>query len=199
MANKLDALERVEVNDRARWRAWLEKHHARSVGVWLVLHKKHRADLHVPVEHVVEEMLCFGWIDSTARPLDADRRMLYVCPRKPKSVWSKVNKERVERLIAARRMMPAGLQVIGIAKAHGSWTALDAMEALEVPPELAKALAKNKPAKKHFEAFPPSARKFILTQIGQAKTDATRAKRIEEAVRLAALNIRYGQPQRTKP
>ena len=198
MANKLDALERVEVNDRARWRAWLEKHHARSVGVWLVLHKKHRADLHVPVEHVVEEMLCFGWIDSTARPLDADRRMLYVCPRKPKSVWSKVNKARVERLIATGRMTAAGMKAIGTAKANGSWTALDQVDALVMPPDLVKALAKNRTAKEHFDAFPPSARKFILWRIGNARTEPTRAKRIAETVRLAALNIRYGQPQRPK-
>lgn len=198
MASKLDALERVDVGSRSAWRAWLKKHHLRSEGIWLVRWKKARADKYMGYDAIVEEALCFGWIDATARPLDHERSLQLLCPRKPKSIWSKVNKERVERLIAERRMMPAGLQVIGIAKANGSWNALDEVEALVVPPDLAEALARNKAAKKHFEAFPPSARKFILTQIGQAKTDATRAKRIEEAVRLAALNIRYGQPQRTK-
>ncbi|HEY0978058.1 MAG TPA: YdeI/OmpD-associated family protein, partial [Flavobacteriales bacterium] len=152
-----------------------------------------------PVEQVVEEMLCFGWIDSTARPLDADRRMLYVRPRKPKSMWSKVNKARVERLIADKRMTAAGLKVIETAKSNGSWNALDHAEAFVMPPELTRALARNKLAKKHFEAFPPSARKFILTRIGQAKTEGTRTKYISETVRLAALNIRYGQPLRPKP
>lgn len=190
MANKLDALEHLEVPDRAAWRAWLKKHHTRTEGVWLVRWKKASGDKYMGYDAIVEEALCFGWIDATARSLDHERSLQLLCPRKPKSVWSKVNKARVEQLIAAKRMTAAGLKVIEVAKANGSWIALDAVEALVVPPELAKALAKNKAAKKHFEAFPPSARKFILYHIGSAKTDVTREKRIAKVVELAEQNLR---------
>lgn len=200
MANKLDALEQVEVTSRAQWRAWLKKHHTRTTGIWLVYWKKAHADKHIGYDAIVEEVLCYGWIDSTARSLDAERSMLHICPRKPNSVWSKVNKARVEHLLATKRMATPGLRSIEVAKANGSWTALDAVEALEMPADLTKALAKNKTAKKHFEAFPPSARKFILYWIGSAKTEATRTKRINEVVTLAAQNIRAGMqrpPART--
>lgn len=190
MATKLDSLEQVEVTSRAQLRAWLTKNHRQETGIWLITYKKAVPDKHISWDVVVEEALCFGWIDSTARPLDADRRMLYVCPRKPKSMWSKVNKARVEKLIASKRMTAAGQAVIDAAKASGSWNTLDQVEALVMPPELTKALAKNKTARKHFEAFPPSARKFILWHIGSAKTEATREKRTARVVELAAQNMR---------
>ena len=192
MANKLDTLPQVEVANRAEWRAWLKKNHTRSEGIWLIRWKKIRTDRYMGYDAIAEEALCFGWIDATARPLDHERSMILVCPRKPKSIWSKVNKARVERLIAEKRMTAAGLKAIEVAKANGSWTAHDAVEALEMPADLVKALAKNKAAKKHFDAFPPSARKLILYRIGSAKTEVTRTKRIVETVELAALNIRAG-------
>lgn len=192
MANKLDTLPQVEVANRAEWRAWLKKNHTRSEGIWLIRWKKIRTDKYMGYDAIAEEALCFGWIDATARPLDHERSMILVCPRKPKSIWSKVNKARVERLIAEKRMTAAGLKAIEVAKANGSWTSHDAVEALEMPGDLVKALAKNKAAKKYFDAFPPSARKFILYRIGSAKTEVTRTKRIVETVELAALNIRAG-------
>ena len=192
MASKLDTLPQVEVASRAEWRAWLKKNHTRSEGIWLIRWKKIRTDRYMGYDAIAEEALCFGWIDATARPLDHERSMILVCPRKPKSIWSKVNKARVERLIAEKRMTAAGLKAIEVAKANGSWTSHDAVEALEMPGDLVKALAKNKAAKKYFDAFPPSARKFILYRIGSAKTEVTRTKRIVETVELAALNIRAG-------
>lgn len=190
MASALDLLERVEITERAVWRAWLQENHGRSKGIWLVRHKKAQGALYFPYADMVEEALCFGWIDATARPLDAERSMQLLCPRKPKSGWSKVNKERIERLIAAELMAPAGLQAIATAKANGSWTTLDAAEALEVPLDLVKALNKNRKACSHFDAFPPSARKYALWWIGSAKTDATRNKRIATIVERAAENLR---------
>ena len=118
--------------------------------------------------------------------------MIHVCPRKPKGMWSKVNKGHVERLIASKRMMPAGLNAIEVAKANGLWNILDAVDALEVPEDLALALAKNALAEKHFGSFPPSARKFILYRVSSARTAATRHKRISEVVALAERNIRAG-------
>ncbi|HNR55264.1 MAG TPA: YdeI/OmpD-associated family protein [Flavobacteriales bacterium] len=186
MPSKLDSLEQMEVTTRAQWRAWLKMHHTRTTGVWLVYWKKEHAGRHVGYAALVEEALCFGWIDSTARALDADRSMLHLCPRKPKSVWSKVNKERVERLIRSRRMARAGLRAIETAKANGSWNALDAVEALHIPEDLERAFKRNRTARKHFDAFPPSARKFILHHITSAKTKSTRDARIAKVVAKAA-------------
>lgn len=192
MASKFDRLEQVEVTSRAQWRAWLKKHHTRTTGIWLVTHKKHVTGKYLSFADLVQEALCFGWIDSLPRKLDADRTMHYLSPRKPKSMWSAVNKRHVEELVAKGLMTAAGLRKIEAAKADGSWDTLNAVDALEMPTDLKKALAKDKAAKKHFEAFPPSARKFILYWVGSAKTATTRTKRIEETVRCAALNIRVG-------
>lgn len=190
MAGKLDGLERVEVDSRTEWRAWLKKHHRRSEGIWLVRWKKARPDKYMGYDAIVEEALCFGWIDATARPLDQERSLILVCPRKPKSMWSKVNKERVERLIASKRMTAAGRQAIAVAKANGSWSTLDEVEALVIPADLAKAFAKDRKAKQHFDNFPPSALKQALWWIGSARTEATRSKRIAQVVALAAQNQR---------
>ncbi|MCB0766253.1 MAG: YdeI/OmpD-associated family protein [Flavobacteriales bacterium] len=186
MATKLDSLEQVEVTTRGQWRAWLKAHHTRTTGIWLVYWKKEHADKHIGIAAIVEEALCFGWIDSTARALDADRSMLHLCPRKPKSMWSKVNKERVERLIANKRMARAGHQAIETAKANGSWNTLDAVEAFHIPADLERAFKKNRTARKHFDAFPPSARKQILHHITSAKTKPTRDARIAKVVAKAA-------------
>lgn len=192
MASKFDLLEQVEVTSRAQWRAWLKKHHTRTTGIWLVTYKKHVTDKYLSFPDLVQEALCFGWIDSLPRKLDADRTMHYLSPRKPKSMWSAVNKRHVEELVAKGLMTAAGLRKIEAAKADGSWDTLNAVDALEMPKDLKNALAKDKTAKKHFDAFPPSARKFILYWVGSAKTAATRTKRINETVRCAAQNIRVG-------
>ena len=181
MASK--TAETLEPASRRAWRAWLAKHHATSSGVWLVFVK---GDGNLKYEDGVEEALCFGWIDSTARRVDDTRRSMWFAPRRPKSGWAKTNKARVEKLIAAGAMAAPGLAKIEAAKANGSWTALDSAEALEVPDDLAEALAANKKAKLAFDGFPPSARKLILWWIGSAKRPPTRAARIEETVRLAA-------------
>lgn len=190
MPGKLDTLERVEVSDRAAWRAWLRRHHARSTGIWLVTFKQHVTGRHLPYAAIVEEALCFGWIDSVPRKLDADRTMLYLSPRKPRSVWSAANKARVAQLIAAKRMATAGSRKIEAAKADGSWYALDAVEALDVPTDLAKALKERPAALAHFNAWPRGARKQVLQRLHDARTPATRARRIAEAVVMAERNIR---------
>jgi uncharacterized protein YdeI (YjbR/CyaY-like superfamily) len=122
--------------------------------------------------------------------------MLWLSPRKPGSGWSKLNKERVERVIAAGLMTPAGLEKIETAKQDGSWSALDAIEALEVPADLAEALASYASARQHFDAFPRSVKRGILEWIANAKRPATRAKRIEETAHLAEDNIRANQWRR---
>jgi uncharacterized protein YdeI (YjbR/CyaY-like superfamily) len=141
----------------------------------------------------VEEALCFGWVDSKPGKIDEERSSLYFAPRKPKSGWSKPNKVRIERMIAAGLMTPAGLAKIETAKKDGSWEKLDGVEMLEVPPDLEQAFKQFKSSKANFEAFPRSVKRGILEWIVQAKKPETRAKRVEETVRLAAENKRANQ------
>jgi uncharacterized protein YdeI (YjbR/CyaY-like superfamily) len=184
------SLEKTHPKSRSEWRRWLQRNHATSPGVWLVSYKKATGKARIEYDEMVEEGLCFGWVDSKAATLDEERSMLTFTPRNPKSAWSKSNKERAARLIDEGRMDQAGLDAIAIAKRNGAWTALDSVEALEVPPDLATALAANKKAKEYFAAFPPSSKKTVLWWIKSAKREATREKRISETVRLAAQNIR---------
>lgn len=189
---KLDSLSRVEIASRAALRSWLGEHHAKTESIWLVTWKK-PDPRHVPYSDVVEEALCFGWIDSLPRRLDAQRSMLLLAPRKPRSAWSALNKTRVEKLIAGNLMQDAGLAAVMAAKASGAWTALDAVEALTIPADLARALARSKVALENFEAFPRSVKRAILEWIAQAKKPETRAARISDTVRKAKDNIRANQ------
>ena len=186
----MDELERLQPPDRAAWRRWLQQHHETSPGVWLVTFKRSSGKSNVTYDDAVEEALCFGWIDGTMRTLDEERTMMLCTRRKRGSGWAKSNKERVDRLIAGGLMMPAGLARIEAAKLDGSWTAFDASEALEMPPDLKRGLSKNKQARGHFDKFPPSAKKQIYYWITSAKRPETREKRVSETVRLAAENVR---------
>lgn len=188
--------ERVQVESREAWRDWLTANHTRSAGVWLVTFKKHTGNKYLSTDDIVEEALCFGWIDSLPRKLDEDRTMLWLAPRQPGSGWSKLNKERVERMIAAGLMTPAGLEKIEAARQDGSWNALDAIEALEIPPDLGAALDAYPAAREYFEAFPRSAKRGILEWIANAKRPDTRARRIAETARLAQENQRANQWRR---
>jgi uncharacterized protein YdeI (YjbR/CyaY-like superfamily) len=180
----------VFVEDRATWRAWLEANHAASRGAWLVTWRTRSGRQGLPYEDAVEEALCFGWVDGTAGTVDDDRGKLYFAPRKPTSGWAATNKARVERLIADGRMAPAGLAAIERARANGSWELLDSVERLEVPDDLAAALAARPPAAANFAAFPPSVRKYALTQLVMARRPETRADRVRRTVEAAALNDR---------
>lgn len=183
----------VHPETRAAWRAWLERHHTRTQGVWLVEWKKATGRPRIDYDASVEEALCFGWVDSKVNALDDARSLLWFAPRKPRTGWSRPNKERVERMIAAGRMTPAGLAKVQAAQADGSWTSLDGVEALEVPADLAAALAQRPPAAAHFDAFPRSVRRGILEWILVAKKAGTRAARIEQTARLAQDNQRANQ------
>ncbi len=181
---------------RAEWREWLQKNHGRKEGVWLVTYKKSSGKPRVDYDESVEEALCFGWVDSKANKLDEERSMLWFAPRKARTGWSKPNKERIEKMLAAGLMTPAGLEKVEAAKRDGSWAKLDGVEALEVPPDLRQALDSNPPAAENWEAFPRSAKRGILEWIVQAKRPETRAKRVEETAQLAAQNLRANQWQR---
>jgi len=183
----------IHPKTRAEWRLWLEQNQTRTEGVWLISYKKGTGKPRMDYDETVEEALCFGWVDSKPNKLDDERSMLWFAPRKPGSGWSKPNKERVEKLIQNGLMSPAGLQKVEAAKKDGSWNALDSVEALEIPVDLAKALVANLTAQMYFEAFPRSVKRGILEWINNAKKPETRQKRIVETVESAARNIRANQ------
>ena len=169
---------------------WLDGEHTRPSGVWLVRPRPGSAVPVVDYEDMIEVLLCYGWIDAVIKTLDEKRSLLWISPRRKGSVWSKPNKTRVERLLAQGRLRPAGQAVIDRAKVDGSWTLIDGAENLEVPDDLAAALAGVPGARENFDAYPPSVRKVFLAGIAMAKTAATRDRRIGAAVAKAAANER---------
>ena len=187
-----EAYAEVEVGSRAQWRAWLAEHHASSPGIWLVTWKSGHGP-HVPYGDVVDEALCFGWVDSRPRTVDAARSSRLLTPRRPGSSWSRVNKERVERLVAEGLMALAGLAAVDAARRDGSWTALDEVEQLREPDDLRAALAAAAAARAAWDGFPRSTRRAILEWIGAAKTARTREKRVATTVAEAAVGRRANQ------
>jgi uncharacterized protein YdeI (YjbR/CyaY-like superfamily) len=183
----------VHAPTRKAWRDWLTAHHASEDRAWLILYKKNGGGGGLNYEGAVEEALCFGWIDSKPNKRDEASYYQFFSRRKPDGPWSAINKKRVEKLMAAGLMMPAGSAAIETARRNGAWTKIDCSEAMVMPPVLKKALAADKVARKNFEAFPPGVRKAIFQWIISAKTEATIQKRVTETVTLAAQNIRANQ------
>ncbi|MEM1214289.1 MAG: YdeI/OmpD-associated family protein [Bacteroidota bacterium] len=179
--------------DRAAWRQWLTENHAATASVWLIIYKKDSGVPSVYYPEAVDEALCFGWIDSKPNKRDAQSYYQFFSARNPKSNWSRVNKEKIARLLAEDRVAPAGLAMIEEAKASGTWDALNEVENLVVPPDLQTAFAQFPNAATHWEAFPRFTKRSILEWIFNAKRPTTRAKRIEETARLANENKRANQ------
>jgi uncharacterized protein YdeI (YjbR/CyaY-like superfamily) len=178
----------LTIRSRAELRAWLAENHATSKAVWLASYKKHHPD-YLPYEPQVEELLCWGWIDSVTRALDADRSMILVAPRNPKSAWSAINKAHVERARASGSMTLAGEAKIAIAVANGMWDFLNDVDALIDPPDLTAALA-DTGTTEFWAAQPRSIRRGTLEWIKTAKTPETRAKRIRDVTDSAAQGLR---------
>jgi uncharacterized protein YdeI (YjbR/CyaY-like superfamily) len=174
--------------DRQAWREWLEVHHGSEQSVWLIYDKGPNRPL--PYDAIVEEALCFGWIDSRPGTVSATQAKLYVSRRTPKGAWSKANKDRISRLRAQGLMTQAGEHAVARAQANGSWDHLETSDRFELPRELVEQLDADAPAKAFFEALPPSSHRIILEWIYSAKTDETRLKRITETVHLAAQGIK---------
>ena len=194
-----ETFERVQFESRKALRAWLAKNHGRAKSIWCVTWKKRPGAPYIPYADIVEEALCFGWIDSLPRALDDARTMLLLSPRKRKSNWSKSNKERAERMIAAGKMTSAGMAVIELAKADGRWSFLDDVEALAAPGDLQAALKGVANAKENWERFPASTRRGILEWIKNAMSAETRKRRIETTADLAGKNIRANQYRQIVP
>ncbi len=183
-----DRLKTVYASDRNQWRAWLEKNHRTSLCIWLIYYKVKSGKPSVRYSEAVKEALCFGWIDSKVNSLDAERYQQVFTPRKPKSVWSKLNKQYIEELIEQGLMTEAGLEKIELAKQNGSWKKLDAIEQLIIPADLSQALIVNEAANNYFEKLSNSSKKNILSWVENAKRPETRLKRIEQTIISAMQN-----------
>jgi uncharacterized protein YdeI (YjbR/CyaY-like superfamily) len=177
-----EGFAQVEVRSAAELRNWLAAHHAQGESVWLVTWKKAPGAPYVSVGEVLDELIAFGWIDGLRRKLDAARTMQLISPRKQQA-WAQTYKDRAARLMAEGRMHPAGLAAIAEAKAAGRWDETAAVDALEVPDDLAAALGAHGEA---FDALAPSYRRNVLRWLHSAKRPETRAARIARIVESVA-------------
>ena len=178
----------VEVRSLAELRDWLSRHHRDGASVWLVTYKKAH-DHYLPFGEVVEELICWGWVDSSVRRVDEMRMKHLISPRAETSAWSAVNKEIVARMRKAGRMQPAGEAKVAAAEANGMWVFLDDVERLEVPEDLAAALGG---ARGTWDGWSRSVRRAWLEKIKWAKTLPTRQKRIAECAGAVRENLKNG-------
>ena len=172
---------RVHAQTVLEWRRWLRLNHRKARGVWLVNYKAATGKPRLGYEQSIPEALAYGWIDSVHRPLDDQRNGLLFTPRRAGSPWSATNKARVARLIKEGRMRPAGLAKVEAAKRDGSWSALETVDALEMPVDLARALA-SAGRRSAFDALPRGAKRADLFSLATAKRPETRARRVAAIV-----------------
>lgn len=178
--------EWVEFTSREDMRQWLADNHGSSSGVWAVYPKASSGDSDLSWSVVVEECLCVGWVDSLPGKVDERRTRTYISPRKPRSGWSRRNKEIVERLSAAGMMLPAGLQAVERAKANGAWELFDAAEDMLIPDVLVQALTEHPGSAEGFAAYPDRTKKALLQWIYTARREETRRKRAAATAAAAA-------------
>lgn len=169
-------------SSQREWRDWLEDNHSEQPSVWLILYKTNSGKLNLSWSDAVDEALCFGWIDSIRKPIDEEKFIQFFSKRKPKSNWSRINKQKIEKLFVEGKMTAAGINSIEIAKENGSWTILDDIEALVIPPDLETELAANTVANEFFEDLSKSIKKQILYWLISAKKEETRSKRLQTIV-----------------
>jgi uncharacterized protein YdeI (YjbR/CyaY-like superfamily) len=179
-----ERFEQIEVASAADLRGWLAANHAQDESVWLVTFKKHAGERYLSREAVLDELIAFGWIDGIRRVLDDDRTMQLISPRRQQA-WARTYQQRAARLEAEGRMADPGLAAIERAKALGTWDALAQVDDLDVPDDLAAALAATPPAAERFAAFAPSYRRNVLRWIAAAVKPDTRARRIDTVATLA--------------
>ena len=188
MLNK--ELEIYRPQSQEDWRSWLNENHNSKQSVWLVYYTKKSTIPSLSWSEAVDEALCFGWIDSTRKTIDDTTFMQFFSKRKPKSNWSKINKEKVQQLMENGRMTKAGFESIEIAQQNGSWTILDEVEELLIPNDLEIAFTQHAGSKDYFLSLSKSARKIMLSWIVLAKRQETRQKRIDEIVESAGQQLK---------
>lgn len=186
-------IETFHPKSRQEWREWLQNNYDKKTSVWLIYNKKKSNIPTVSYGEAVDEALCFGWIDSTAKPLDEEKYMQFFSKRKAKSVWSKINKDKIDRLTKEGLMTKAGFESVETAKQNGSWTILDDAEALIIPADLEIAFQKRQNARNYFLNLSRSDKRNILQWLTLAKREETRQKRIAEIVELAEQNLKPKQ------
>ena len=186
-------MKQLYITNRDEWRDWLCRNHATEAGIWLIFYKKKTSRPTIAYEAAVEEALCFGWIDSIIKKVEAEKYARKFTPRSDKSKWSPLNKRRAGKMINEGRMTKVGLAKIETAKKTGLWDKDDRPQiSLDVPPEFAKALARNKKAKENFDKLAPSYRKYYIAWISVAKRPDTRKRRIEESIALLEKGQKLG-------
>lgn len=171
---------------KQHWRRWLQRNHIRKDAVWVIFYKKKTNKPSIVWSDAVDEALCFGWIDSVIKTLDHERSIQFFSKRKPTSTWSKINKEKVKKLIETGKMTSAGMNCIEKAQKNGSWNLLDQVEELIIPQDLEEAFIENKGSKNYFLSLNKTTKKGILQWITLARQPQTRQKRILEIAKLAA-------------
>jgi uncharacterized protein YdeI (YjbR/CyaY-like superfamily) len=185
---EVNGIRTCNPKSRSAWRKWLSENYTSTEPVALVLFHKNSKTPNLTYADSVEEALCFGWIDNKGMKRDDESMYLQFCPRKEKSNWSKLNRDRAEKLILEGSMTEAGQVFIDAAKRSGKWDA--SLEADVIPPDLQKAFNKNKKALKNFESFAPSSRRLIIQWVLDAKRLETRQQRVEKTVQLAEQNVK---------
>ena len=186
---KTENFEQVEVTTAIQLREWLLKNHTQKESIWLVTYKKQVPEKYVSVQEVLDELLCFGWIDGIRRKLDLDRTMQLIAPRKVEH-WAQTYKDRFAKLEKLGLVQQAGTNSVLASKQNGLWNFMDDVDALIKPHDLVKCLNEHTPAMNYFETFSKSNKRFILRWIKLAKTPATRQKRILETAKLASKNLK---------
>jgi uncharacterized protein YdeI (YjbR/CyaY-like superfamily) len=186
---KTENFAQVEVTSVQQLRDWLIANHSQQASVWLVTYKKHTGNRYVSIQAVLDELLCFGWIDGIRRKLDESRTMQLIAPRQAQH-WAKSYKDRAAKLQAAGRMHPSGLNAIEASKHSGLWDFMDDVDALILPDDLVAGLKAHPGATDYFDTLANASKRFTLRWIKLAKTPATRAKRIERTSALAARNMK---------
>ena len=180
--------------NRREWRRWLSKHHASAAEIWLIYYKKHSGKPRFPYNHAVEEALCYGWIDSILKPIDADRYAQRFSPRRPKSKLSAMNRERVRRLIAAGRMTKPGLA--SIAHTFDRRTDTKPSGPGEIPPDILSRLERDPTTWKNFQRFPASYKRIRIGWIvGARHRPAVLEQRLRYFLKMTAQNKRFGMVQ----
>ncbi|MBS1687221.1 MAG: YdeI/OmpD-associated family protein [Bacteroidetes bacterium] len=182
MVKVIDTFKEYYAKDRAAWRKWLEKNHNKEEGIWLIYYKSGSDKTRIAYPEAVKEAICFGWIDSTIRPIDDEKYKQLFMPRKEKSGWSQLNKQYVEELTELGLMTEAGIEKIEQAKHHGTWSKLDHIETFTVPEDLEKELKKSKTAQQYFEGLGKTNKKYLLHWLSTAKKEETRNVRIDTIV-----------------
>jgi uncharacterized protein YdeI (YjbR/CyaY-like superfamily) len=184
----ISEVEKYYPKTKQHWRKWLVKNHIQKDAVWLIMYKRSANKPTINWSDAVDEALCFGWIDSIKKRLDEESSIQFFSKRKPKSTWSKINKQKISNLTNKGLMANAGLDCIQIAKQNGSWTILDDVEELIIPKDLEKAFKHFQGSKKYFLSLSKSVRKSMLQWLVLAKQPETRQKRIKEISELASQN-----------